>query len=184
MTVQGRDQDRLTIRPWQASELDRVGRRVQEFVEPLLLVGSEARQDVVDGIAVRLADPHPEPAELLGPELVDDRAEAVVTARTAAFPEAQLAERQGEVVGDHEDLGQRRALSRQHLAHGDARKPGYQQRRSNEPPRGSGKGCEHCRWKQGVKATEGLGILPCGPASPGATALTWHRRLPAKGVLA
>ena len=49
--------------------LDRVRRGVEQLVEPLLLVGRELRQDVVDGAAVRVTDPDPEPAELLGPEL-------------------------------------------------------------------------------------------------------------------
>ena len=31
VTVQGRDQDRLTIRPWQASELDRVGHELKKW---------------------------------------------------------------------------------------------------------------------------------------------------------
>ena len=62
--------------------------------------GAKLRQDVVDGVPVRLADPDPQPAELLGPELVDDRAQAVVAAGAAALAEAQLAERQREVVGD------------------------------------------------------------------------------------
>ena len=46
--------------------LDRVGGGVEQLVEPLLLVGREAGQDVVDRVAVRLADPDPQPAELLG----------------------------------------------------------------------------------------------------------------------
>ena len=69
---------------------------------------------------VRLADPDPQPAELLGPELVDDRAQAVVAARPAALAEAQLAERQREVVGDDEQVDQRGVLARQHLADREA----------------------------------------------------------------
>ena len=49
--------------------LDRVRRGVEQFVEPLLFVGREPRQDVVDGAPVRVADPDPKAAELLGPEL-------------------------------------------------------------------------------------------------------------------
>ena len=96
--------------------LDRVGGRVEQLVETLLLVGREAGQDVVDRAPVRLADPDPQPAELLGPELVDDRAQAVVAARPAALAEAQLAERQGEVVGDDEQVDQRGVLAGQDLA--------------------------------------------------------------------
>ena len=47
--------------------------------------------------------------------------EAVVAARLPALAEAQLAERQREVVGDDQQVGQRRVLAGQHLAHGDAR---------------------------------------------------------------
>ena len=65
--------------------------------------------------------PDPEPAELLGAQLVDDRAQPVVAAGAAALAEAELAERQREVVDDDEHLGQRRALAGEHLAHGDAR---------------------------------------------------------------
>ena len=55
------------------------------------------------------------------PELVDDRAQAVVAARAPALAEAQLAERQREVVGDDEQVAERRVLARQHLPH---REPG------------------------------------------------------------
>ena len=81
--------------------------------------GAKRGQDVVDGVAVRLADPDPQPAELLGAELVDDRAQAVVAAGAAALAEAQLAERQREVVGDDQQVGQRRVLAGQHLADGE-----------------------------------------------------------------
>ena len=101
--------------------LDRVRGGVEELVETLLLVGREARQDVVDGRPVRLADPDPQPAELLGAELVDDRAQAVVAARPAALAEAQLAERQREVVGDDEQVDQRRVLAGEDLADREAR---------------------------------------------------------------
>ena len=83
--------------------------------------GAKRRQDMVDGRPVRLADPDPQPAELLGPELVDDRAQAVVAARPATLAEAQLAERQGEIVGDDEQVDQRGVLARQHLADRQAR---------------------------------------------------------------
>ncbi len=56
-------------RPFAGPRLDRVRRGVEQLIEPLLFVGRELRQDVVDGAAVRVADPDPEPAELLGPEL-------------------------------------------------------------------------------------------------------------------
>ena len=42
-----------------------------------------------------------------------------MAAVAAAFAEAQLAERQGEVVGHDQQVGQRRVGSGQHLAHGD-----------------------------------------------------------------
>ena len=100
--------------------LDGVGGRVEQLVEALRLVGRERRQDVVDGAAVGIADADPEPAELLGAELVDDRAQAVVAAVAAALAEAELAERQREVVGDDEQVGQRRVLAGEHLADGEA----------------------------------------------------------------
>ena len=71
---------------------------------------------MVHGALVGFADPDPEPAELLVAELVDDRAQAVVAALAAALAEAQLAERQGEVVGDDQQVGQRRVLAGQDLA--------------------------------------------------------------------
>src|SRR5439155_8712378 len=49
-------------------------------------------------------------------ELADDRAQAVMPARSATLAEPQLAVRQGEVVDDHEHLGQWRALACEHLA--------------------------------------------------------------------
>ena len=100
--------------------LDRVGGRVEQLVEALLLLGREASQDVVDGVAVRLADADPEPTELLGPELVDDRTQAVVPARAAALAEAELAERQREVVLHDQQIGQRRVLTCKDLAHREA----------------------------------------------------------------
>jgi len=66
---------------------------------------------MVDRGPVRLPDPDPQPAELLAPELVDDRAQAVVPARTATLAEAQLAERQGEIVGDDEQVDQRGVMA-------------------------------------------------------------------------
>ena len=67
------------------------------------------------------ADPDPEPAELLGRELVDDRAEAVVAARSAALAEPELAERQGEVVGDDQEVAERRVLAGEDLPDREAR---------------------------------------------------------------
>ena len=108
------------VRPLARPLLDRVGGRVEQLVEALLLVGRELGQDVVDGVPVRLADPDPEAAELLGPELGDDRAQAVVPARPAALAEAELAERQREVVLDDQQVGQRRVLAGDDLAHREA----------------------------------------------------------------
>ena len=107
--------------PSRAQRLDGVRGRVEQLVEPLLLVGPELAQDVVDGMPVRLADADPQPAELLGAELLDDRAQAVVAARATALAEPELAERQREVVGDDEEVAERRVLAREHLADGAAR---------------------------------------------------------------
>ena len=102
--------------------LDRVGGRVEQLVEALPLVGRERRQDVVDR-APRPGSPIPTRSRLnfSVPELVDDRAQAVVAARPAALAEPQLAERQREVVGDDEQVDERRVLAREDLAHREAR---------------------------------------------------------------
>ena len=47
--------------------------------------------------------------------------EAVVAARPAALAEAELAERQGEVVGDDEQVAERRVLAGEDLPDGEAR---------------------------------------------------------------
>ena len=109
------------VRALARPRLDRVGRGVEELVEPLALVGLELREDVVDEPVVRRADPDAQPAERLRLELADDRTQPVVPARSAALAEAQLAERQREVIDDDQHLGQRRAVARQHLAHGETR---------------------------------------------------------------
>ena len=101
--------------------LDGVGGRVEQLVEPLDLVGLELREDVVASVADRIADPDPEPAELLGLQLVDDRAQAVVAAVAARLAEPELAERQREVVGDDEQVAERGVLAGEHLAHRQAR---------------------------------------------------------------
>ena len=90
--------------PWRAHSSTASAAASSSAVEALPLVRLERRQDVVGEAALRRPDPDPEPAELLGAELVDDRAEAVVAARPAALAEAELAERQGEVVGDDEQV--------------------------------------------------------------------------------
>ena len=72
-------------------------------------------------LRLRLADADPQPAELLGAELLDDRAQAVVAAGPPALAEAELAERQREVVDDDEHIAERRSLAGEHLAHGEAR---------------------------------------------------------------
>src|SRR5207253_9595143 len=56
----------------------------------------------------------------LGSELADDRPQAVVAAWPAALPEAQLAEREREVVDHHEQLAERSPLPREHLSYGEA----------------------------------------------------------------
>ena len=101
--------------------LDRVGGGVEQLVEALHLVGRELREDVVAPVADRIADAHPEPAELLGLQLVDDRAQAVVAAVAARLAEPELAEGQREVVGDDEDVAERGVLAGQDLAHRQAR---------------------------------------------------------------
>ena len=65
-------------------------------------------------------DPDPEPAEFLGAELLDDRAQAVVSAVAAGLAEPELAERQGKIVGDDEQVLELDVLAGQHAAHGGA----------------------------------------------------------------
>jgi hypothetical protein len=101
--------------------LDAVRGRIEQLVQALDLVRRERGQDVIAGVADRVADPDAQPAELLGCELVDDGAQAVVAAVAAGLPEAELAERQGEVVGHDQDVGERRVLTDHDLAH---REPG------------------------------------------------------------
>ena len=83
--------------------------------EPRHLGGLEPRQDVVHRATARLADPDPEPAEALRPELLDDRAKPVLATVRATLAEAELAERQGEVVRDDEQIAERRVLPREQL---------------------------------------------------------------------
>ena len=104
-----------------APGLDRVGRGVEQLGEPGLLALAELAQHVVDGVAARIADAHPQPAELLVAQLVDDRAQTVVPAGAPALAEPQLAERQREVVTHDQHLDQRRMLAGQDLAHRQSR---------------------------------------------------------------
>ncbi len=108
------------VRPIAGPCLDGVSGRIEQFVETLLLVGREPGQDVVDRVPIRLPDPDPETAELLGPKLVHDGAQAVVATRAATLAEAELAERQGEIVGHDEQVDERSVLTSQHLAHRQA----------------------------------------------------------------
>ena len=100
--------------------LDCVGRRVEQLVEPLRLVRLEPRQHVVAGVPRRIADADTKTAELLGPELVDDRAQPVMAAVAARLAEPELPERKREVVGDDQHVGQRRMLPSEDLADSDA----------------------------------------------------------------
>ena len=123
-------------RPLARPGLDRVGGGVEQLGQARLLARVELAQDVVDRVATRLADPDPQPAELLVAELVDDRPQAVVAAGAPALAEPQLAERQGEVVDDHQHLGQRRALAGEDLADRQPRLVHERQRLDERPGRG------------------------------------------------
>ena len=90
--------------PWRAHSSTASAAASRSSSRRCSLVGLERREDVVAEAAIGRPDPDPQPAELLGAELVDDRAQAVVAARPAALAEAELAERQGEVVGDDEQI--------------------------------------------------------------------------------
>src|SRR5687768_3224328 len=72
--------------------LDSIGGRIEQLVEPLDLVRRELGQHVVAAVTHRVADADAQAAELLGAELVDDRAQAVVATVTAGLAESQLAE--------------------------------------------------------------------------------------------
>jgi len=100
-----------------AIEKETNGRVKHALQESLALIRRKGRQDMVDRLALRVPDPDSEPVELLRAELLDHRAQAVVPAMAALLTETQLAERQSEVVRDDEQVGQRRALSGEHLAH-------------------------------------------------------------------
>ena len=87
--------------------LDRLGGGIEEDRQPGGLVGAEPAEDVVHGAAPGLADAHPEAAELLAAELADDRAQPVVAAVRPGLAEAELAEREREVVRDDEQVDER-----------------------------------------------------------------------------
>src|SRR3954462_8670488 len=74
---------------------------------------------MVARVAHGVADPDPEPAELLGPELIDHRAESVVPAVAARLAEPQLPEREREVVGDDEQVAERGVLAREDFPYGE-----------------------------------------------------------------
>ena len=76
----------------------------------------------------------------------------------AALAEPQLAERQREVVDDDQHLGQRRALPREHLAHGDARLVHVRLRLDERAGRGPGTG----RRRSTTRRASG----PARPAGP------------------
>src|SRR3954453_1557351 len=74
---------------------------------------------MVARVAHGVADPDPEPAELLRPELIDHRTEPVVPAMAARLAEPQLPEREREVVGDDEQVAERGALAREDFPYGE-----------------------------------------------------------------
>src|SRR3954468_4166615 len=74
---------------------------------------------MVARVAHGVADPDPEPAELLGPELIDHRAEPVVPAMAARLAEPQLPEREREVVGDDEQVAERGVRAREDFPYGE-----------------------------------------------------------------
>ena len=80
LQLEGVEPVRRLRRPLARPRLDGIGGRVQQDRQARALVGRELREHVVDRAAPRLADPHPQPAELLGPQLLDDRAQPVVPA--------------------------------------------------------------------------------------------------------
>src|SRR5512140_1540204 len=119
--LEGVEPRRSPARALAGPRLDRIGGGIEQLRQSLTLVGPEEREDMVAEPRIGRPDPDPEAAELLVLELADDRSQAVVAARSPALAESQLAERQGEVVDDDEDLGQRRPRPSQDLPHRDAR---------------------------------------------------------------
>ena len=99
---------------------DRIGRRIDDALEIRPLAAIERAQHVVDGGPRRLADADAQARELLAVQLADDRAQAVVAAGAARRPQPEASERQREVVGDHEQVVERRVVAGQDLAHGQA----------------------------------------------------------------
>src|SRR4051812_1432132 len=109
---------RRLVRPMSRPLLDRVGSGIEKRIEPFPFVRLERIEDVVLESPLRSANADPKAAELLGPELIDDRAQAVVSARPPVLAEAELAEGEGEVVGDDEEIAEWRVLAGKDLANG------------------------------------------------------------------
>jgi glycine/D-amino acid oxidase-like deaminating enzyme len=84
--------------------LDRVRGDLDHLGGQISLGGTEGRQDVARGLA-GAPDPDAQPVELIATERLDDVAQAIVAAGRARAPEADLAERQIDVVGDDEQVG-------------------------------------------------------------------------------
>src|SRR5512141_2336631 len=117
--LKGVEMVRGLVRAFARPRFHGIRRRVEQLVHSGLLAPIELAQDMVDRVVAGLADAHAQPAELLVAHLLDDRLEAVVAAGAAALAEPQLAERQREVVADHEEFVHGRVLAREDLPNGE-----------------------------------------------------------------
>ena len=70
------------------------------------VISLQLSQDIIRQVpALRLsADAHPDPGEILCPQVLDNGLQSVVSARAALQPDAELPLLEVDVVGDHNDL--------------------------------------------------------------------------------
>ena len=92
-------------------------RQDQGVVDGVSFRASEPAQDVVGGIhAVVLADPDPEPGELVGSQLSRDVTQTFLTTVRSARPEPKLADRQAEIIAHHQQVRERELVKPHRLA--------------------------------------------------------------------
>lgn len=90
------------------------------FKQPGFLRGEPAEHVPGEVLSVGPADPDLQARKILGAEVLENRADSVVPARPALFAKPQAAERQRDVVVDHQHFGSRPLVERGHLAHAAA----------------------------------------------------------------
>src|SRR5215831_8269324 len=82
------------------------GRAIERVRELVALVPCEASEDEIDRLALRRRLPHtdPDPREIVSLEVIDDRLHTAVAGGAATAFHLHTAERQVELVVDHEEL--------------------------------------------------------------------------------